>query len=79
MITVFVTNLDTGDIIGAPRITTRAGEEATIRSAFAAPSGNPTEFEMKVMVQENGGGVSYSWKMTSEGKVIALHTAEFEL
>jgi len=79
VITVFVTNLDTGDIISAPRITTRAGEEATIRSSFAAPSGNPTEFEVKVMVQENGGGVSYSWRMTSGGKVIASHTAEFEL
>jgi hypothetical protein len=79
VVTVTVTDLDTGEIISAPRITTRAGEEASVRSGFTAPSGDPSEFEMSLMISEGGKSVHYSWRVVSEGKVLSQHTAEFEL
>ena len=79
VISVVVTDLDTGQVIGAPRITTAKGQEAKVRSSFIAPSGEPSEFEMQVKVAEDGSGVSYSWTMTTDGKVVSSHTADFEL
>jgi hypothetical protein len=34
---------------------------------------------MKVLIAEDGSHVSYSWTVTSDGKVLSSHTAEFEL
>ena len=79
LISVVVTDLDTGQVIGAPRINTAKGQEANVRSSFIAPSGEPSEFEMQVKVAEDGSGVSYSWTMTTDGKVVSSHTADFEL
>ncbi len=79
VITAYVRDLDTGEIIAAPRITALKGDEAKMRTGFTAPSGNPTQFEMKVKINEDGSGVSCSWSMTSEGKVVSSHSAEFKL
>jgi hypothetical protein len=79
LITVIVTDLDTGQIISAPKITTRAGQEATLQSTFAAPSGKPTQFEMSLTISEGGEAISYSWRLVSEGHVLSEHKAAFEL
>jgi len=79
VIRVVVTDLDTGQVMSAPRISAPTGEEATVRSSFIAPGGELTEFEMRVEIAEDASGVSYSWTMTTGGKVVSSHTAEFEL
>ena len=79
VISVVVTDLDTGQVISAPRISTPKGQETTARSSFIAPNGEPSEFEMRVEIAEDASGVSYSWTMTTDGKVVSSHTADFEL
>ena len=79
VITAFVKDLDTGEIIGAPRITTQKGIEAKVRTGFVAPSGAPTQFEMRVKISKDEGAVTCSWSMTTDGKVVASHSAEFKL
>ena len=79
VISVVITDLDTGKIISAPRITTKKGQEAKVRSSFIAPSGELAEFEMRVELAKDASGVSYSWTMISNGKVVSSHTAVFEL
>jgi hypothetical protein len=79
VITAFVTDLDSGETLGAPRIFTLKGNEATVRSGFVAPSGEPSKFEMKVFVSEDGDNVRCSWTITTDGKVVSSHKSEFEL
>jgi hypothetical protein len=79
VVTVNVTDLDTGQIISAPRIPIVAGQKAKVRSDFTAPSGNPTEFEMSVLISEGGKAISYSWRLTRDDEVLSEHKAEFEL
>ena len=79
VVTVSVTDLDTKQVISAPKITARAGEEATVRSSFTAPSGSAAEFTMSLMISARGKTVRYSWRLVGEGKVLSEHTAEFEL
>lgn len=79
VVSVTVTDLDTREVISAPRITARAGEEATVRAGFTAPSGDPSEFEMSLMISEDGKSIHYSWRVVSDGKVTSEHKAEFEL
>lgn len=78
-VTVTVTDLDTKQIISAPRITAMAGRQATVRSDFTAPGGSPAEFTMSLMIADSGKAVQYSWRLVSEGKVLSEHTAEFDL
>lgn len=79
VITALVKDLDTGEIISEPRITTQKGVEAKVRSGFFAPSGAPTQFEMRVKISKDGRGVTCSWSMTNDGTLVASHSAEFEL
>jgi hypothetical protein len=79
IVSVYLNDLDTGNIISAPRIPVRRGEEGTVRSYIPGPNGKHSDFEMKVLIAEDGSHVSYSWTVTSDGKVLSSHTAEFEL
>ena len=79
VISVVVIDLDSGQVIAAPRITTVKGREATVRSSFIAPSGERAQFEMRVEIAEDASGVRYSWTLTTDGKVVSSHKAEFEL
>ena len=74
-----VTDLDAGVVISAPQVTMLKGEEAVVRSGLVAPSGQPSEFLMKVNVAEDGSHLSYSWTVTVDGKIVSSHKAEFEL
>ena len=79
VIEAFVTDLDTGREISAPRIAAKRGNEATVRSSFTAPSGDRHQIEITLWVAEDGCNLKYSWKLTSNGKVLSSHEAEFEL
>jgi hypothetical protein len=74
-----VTDLDSGELISAPRVHTRKGDEAKIKTGFVAPSGNPTSLEMSFLIADDGKKISYSWTLTSNGKVLSSHKAEFGL
>jgi len=74
-----VTDLDTGELLSAPRIRALRGDEAMVRTSFIAPSGTPTQLEMGFLVSEDGKSLSYSWTLTSNGKVVSSHKAEFGL
>ena len=78
VVTVIITDLDTAQIIGAPKITARAGEEATVRSGFTSPNDRPTQFEMRLLISKDGKAVDYSWRLVRDGKVVSKHSAEFE-
>ena len=79
LVRALVTDLDAGVVISAPQITMMMGEEAVVRTDFVAPSGQPSEFLMKVKVAEDGSRLSYSWTVTVDGKIVSSHKAEFEL
>jgi len=79
VITAVVTDLDTGEVISAPRVTAMQGSEANLRTGVVAPSGTPTQLEMGFLVSEDGKSISYSWTLTSNGKVVSSHKAEFGL
>ena len=79
VVTAYVSDLDTGEVISAPRISVRNGDEGTIRAGFVAPSGEPSKFEMKVFVSADGDRVRCSWTITTDGKIVSSHKAEFEL
>ncbi len=79
VITAVVTDLDTGEVISMPRVTTMKGREANLSTGFVAPSGEPTTVEMSFLVAEDGKNISYSWTLTSNGKVVNSHRAEFSL
>ena len=55
------------------------GDEAIARTGLFSPSGQPSEFLMKVKVAEDGTRLSYSWTVTVDGKTVSSHKAEFEL
>jgi hypothetical protein len=74
-----VTNLDSGELISAPRVHARRGDEAMVRTSFVAPSGEPTTLEMSFLISEDGKAIRYSWTLTSNGKVLSSHRAEFGL
>ena len=74
-----VTDLDSGELISAPRIHARRGDEANARTGFVAPGGEPTMIEMSFLISEDGKNISYSWTLTRDGKVLSSHTAEFSL
>ncbi len=79
VIRAVITDLDTGDVISAPQVFTRQGDEAIVRTSFVAPSGEPTQLELSFLISEDGKAISYSWTLTSEGKVVSSHKAEFGL
>jgi len=74
-----VTDLDTGDVISAPRVTAKKGDEANLRTSFVAPSGEPTNLEMSFLISGDGKTISYSWTLTRGGKVLSSHKAELSL
>jgi len=74
-----VTDLDTGELVSAPRVTAKKGDEANLRTGFVAPSGEPTTLEMSFLISEDGKTIRYSWTLTREGKVLSSHQAEFGL
>ena len=74
-----VTDLDTGDVISAPRVTAKKGDEANLRTSFVAPSGEPTNLEMSFLFSGDGKTISYSWTLTRGGKVLSSHKAEVSL
>ncbi len=78
-VSVNLRNLDTGEIITAPRVFVRAGEQGTVYGSIPDPSGDHLEFKMKVLIAGDARRVSYSWTFTRAGKVVSSHTAEFEL
>jgi hypothetical protein len=79
VISVYVRNLDTEDVIFAPRITVRKGEEATVRSSIPGPDGQSSAFEMKILIAEDASRVSYSWTITRDGDILSSHKAGFQL
>jgi hypothetical protein len=79
VISVVVTDLDTGEEISAPRVTAKRGDEANLRTGFVAPSGEPTSLEMNFLVSGDGKVIHYSWTLTRNGKVLSSHKAEFGL
>jgi hypothetical protein len=79
VITAVVTDLDTGEVISMPRVTAMKGKEAKMRTSFIAPSGSPAQLEMGFFVAEDGKSLSYSWMLTSDGKAVSSHKAEFGL
>ena len=79
LVEVVVSDLDTGEPITAPHIVMAKGGEASMRTSFVAPSGKPSKIEIRVLVGEDGKSLSYSWSVTSDGKVVSSHKAEFEL
>jgi len=79
VITAVVTDLDTGEVISMPRISTMQGREANLRTGFVAPSGEPTTVEMSFLISEDGQTIRYSWTLTRDGKVLNSHKAEFGL
>jgi hypothetical protein len=74
-----VTDLDSGELISAPKVHTRKGDEAKVKTGFVTPSGNPTSLEMSFLIADDGEKISYSWTLTSNGKVVSSHKAEFGL
>jgi hypothetical protein len=74
-----VTDLDSGELIPAPRIHAQRGDEANARTGFVAPSGEPTMIEMRFLISEDGKNISYSWTLTRDGKAVSSHTAKFNL
>lgn len=74
-----VTDLDTGELVSAPRVIAKKGDEANLRTSFVAPSGNPTNIEMSFLISGDGKTISYSWTLTRDGKVLSSHKADFGL
>jgi len=79
VISAVITDLDSGEVISAPRITAERGDEASLRTGFVAPSGEPTNLEMSFLVSVDGKVIRYSWTLTRDGKVLSSHKAEFSL
>ena len=79
VISAHVTDLDSGELVSAPRITTQRGKEASARTEFLTPGGEPTALEMKFLVSEDGKNISYSWSLLREGKVVGEHKAAIGL
>ena len=79
IVSVYLRDLDTGEVISAPRIHARKGEEGTVRASIPAPNGEHSAFEMKISIAEDGSHVSYSWTITRDAKVVSSHKAEFDL
>ena len=79
LISAVVTDLDTGEVISAPRVTAKKGDEANLRTSFVAPSGEPTNLEMSFLFSGDGKTISYSWTLNRDGKVLSSHKAELRL
>jgi hypothetical protein len=79
LVRALVTDLDAGVVISAPQVTMLRGDETVVRGGLVAASGQPSEFRMKVKVAEDGSSLSYSWTVTTDGRVVSSHKAEFEL
>jgi hypothetical protein len=79
VVEAMVTDLDSGELISAPRITTERGKEASARTGLVSPSGEPSSLEMSFLVSEDGKSISYSWTLTRDGEVVGRHKAHFEL
>ncbi len=79
IIKVIVADLDSGEVLSAPRVVTLRGGEAKIRSGFKAPNGDDSTFNMRFLISEDGKTVSYSWTMTTADTVVASNSAEFSL
>jgi hypothetical protein len=79
VLTAVISDLNTGRVIGEPHVTFQAGSEASMRTGFVAPSGSPTEFDMKVLVDGDGKRVSWSWTLTSDGKVVSSQSLKVKL
>ena len=79
VISAVITDLDTGEVISMPRVTTMQGKEANLRTSFVAPSGEPTNLEMSFLISGDGKTISYSWTLTRDGKVLSSHKAELRL
>ena len=71
--------IDGGYAIAVLPATHFVAESKLARSLDAEKVRLASEFEMQVEIAEDGSGVSYSWTMTTDGKVVSSHTAEFEL
>jgi hypothetical protein len=71
-----VTDLDSGELVSAPRIVTRRGKKASANTEFLTPRGEPTTLEMQFLVSADGKEISYSWRLLRDGKVVSEHIAE---
>jgi hypothetical protein len=75
----FIRDLDTMEVISAPRITVRKGDEATIRSSIPRADGEPWLLEMKLLIADDRSKVSYSWTITQGSEIVSSQSAEFGL
>lgn len=79
VVSAVITDLDTGDVISAPQLTARRGAEATAKTTFVEPSGEPTTVVLKFLISGDGKSIRFSWALISSGKVVSSHTAELRL
>lgn len=79
VVSVYLRDLESGEILSAPRITFRKGEEAIVRSAIPEPGGDRSLVEMRFLIAEDGSRLTYSWTVTRGGKIVSSHAAEFNL
>jgi hypothetical protein len=74
-----ISDLDSGRVISNPQVFANRGSEAKVRTGLIMPSGEPTALNMSFLVTKDGNGVSYSWTLTGDGKVLSSHKAELSL
>ncbi len=79
VVSVYLKDLDSDEIVSAPRIPVRKGEEGVVRGNIPQSGGGNAEFVMKVLIGKDGSRARYSWTVSVEGRVVSSHTAELEL
>jgi hypothetical protein len=79
IVSVYLTDLETGEVITAPRIPVRKGEEGTVRASIPEPGGDFSDFELIVLITKDGSHVSYGWTITTNGRIVSSHKADFDL
>jgi hypothetical protein len=75
VVSVILRDLGTEEVLSAPQIPVRNGEEGTLRAIIHHPDAEPSAFKMKVKITKDGRRVSYSWTITSSGRVTSSHKA----
>jgi hypothetical protein len=79
VLSVYVKRVEDGEIISAPRISGRRGEEAKIRSSVSDEDGRQSLLEMSFLVSRDGTEIEYSWTLSRDGVVLEAHRADLKL
>lgn len=79
VVSLYLYDLDSGELVSAPRVALEPGKPSQVKSGFVTPDGREHSFVAEVTADPESRSASCSWRVTSAGRVVASVSVDLRL